>query len=80
MRTTIDIDNDVLQAAKEQSRRERKSLGAVISDLARRALTQVPPSLAAAEPAPIHGFRPFGSRGAIVTNEMIDRLRDDDAY
>jgi len=31
MRTTLDIDDDVLQAAKELARRERKTAGAMIS-------------------------------------------------
>jgi len=26
------------------------------------------------------GFRPFPKRGSIVTNELIDSLREDDAY
>ena len=82
MRTTLDIDLDVLQAAKELARRERKSVGTVISDLARRALNApLPiPGTGAAEPDAVYGFRPFGSRGTIVTNERIDKLRDDDAY
>ena len=40
MRTTLKIDDDVLGAAKEIGRRERKTAGAIISDLARRALMQ----------------------------------------
>ena len=80
MRTTLDIDNDVLHAARELSRRERRSLGAVVSELARRGLAAPARAVAAAEPAAVYGFRPFGSRGAIVTNELIDQLRDDDAY
>ncbi|MFT4103291.1 MAG: CopG family transcriptional regulator [Burkholderiaceae bacterium] len=39
MRTTLDIADDVLFAAKELARREKKSLGQVISELARRAFT-----------------------------------------
>jgi hypothetical protein len=39
MRTTLDIDDDVLRAAKELARREKKTAGAVISELTRRALT-----------------------------------------
>ncbi|MBL8324170.1 MAG: CopG family transcriptional regulator [Rubrivivax sp.] len=38
MRTTLDIDDDILLAAKEHAARERKSLGAVISALARESL------------------------------------------
>jgi hypothetical protein len=37
MRTTLDIDDDILAAAKERAQRERKSIGTVISELARRA-------------------------------------------
>jgi hypothetical protein len=42
MRTTLDIADDVLQAAKERARREGRSVGSVISDLARLALTSRP--------------------------------------
>jgi hypothetical protein len=80
MRTTLDIADDVLQAAKERARREKKTAGEIISELARSALT-APADLARAGPAKVrHGFRPFPSRGAIVTNDLIDRLREDDSY
>jgi len=83
MRTTLDIDDDVLQAAKERARRENKTAGKVISELARYALTT--PSAQkvaarAAEPRAHYGLRPFPRRGGVVTNEIIDRLRTDDAY
>lgn len=77
MRTTLDIDDDVLRAAKELARHEKKSAGAVISELARRALTA---PIAARAPKALHGFRPFPRRGGIVTNERIDKLREEDAY
>ena len=38
MRTTLDIADDVLQAAKERARREKKTAGEIISELARSAL------------------------------------------
>ena len=79
MRTTLDIDDDVLRAARDLARRERKTAGRVISELARRALA-APPAGRAKEGKSLHGFRPFPSRGGIVTNEVIDRLREDDAY
>jgi len=78
MRTTLDIDDDVLRAAKELARREKKTAGAVISELTRRALTAAPPAGRATRA--VHGFRPFPKRGGIVTNEQIDRLREEDAY
>ena len=77
MRTTLDIADDVLQAAKDRARRERKTAGEVISELARSALTQSPRS---EEPKSRYGLRPFPRRGGIVSNELIDTLREDDAY
>jgi hypothetical protein len=85
MRTTLDIEDDVLLAAKETARRNKLSVGAVISDLARRSLMQP------AEPATGRGtasrsrlarlgIHPLPKRGGIVTNEAIDRLRDDGVY
>jgi hypothetical protein len=67
------------QAAKERAQRDKKTTGEVLSELARSALT-APPKGQAREPKPVHGFRPFPKRGDIVTNELIDKLRDDDAY
>lgn len=81
MRTTLDIDDDVLQAAKERARRENKTAGEVISELARNALTAPPTSSPkASEPRSVYGIRPFPKRGGVVTNELIDKLREDDAY
>lgn len=80
MRTTLDIEDDVLLAVKELARRRQTTAGQVISELARRALTQTAPTAdhRAAEPAATYGFRPFPSRGAVVTNEKVDQLRDDE--
>jgi hypothetical protein len=80
MRTTLDIANDVLHAAKERARREKKTVGEVISELARSALTASPQALSAREPKAVYGFRPFPRRGGVVTNALIDTLREDDAY
>jgi len=80
VRTTLDIDEDVLRAAKERARRENKTAGTVISELARAALTAPPQTNVAREPKAVYGFRPFPKRGGIVTNELIDKLREEDAY
>jgi hypothetical protein len=40
MRTTLDIDDDVLQAAKELARRQGKTAGRIVSELARRGLIE----------------------------------------
>ena len=89
MRTTLDIADDVLFAAKEIAQREKKPLGTIISDLARRAfqnpagstpavesagLTVAPPQVS--ERLASYGIRPLPARGGIVSNELINRLRD----
>ena len=80
MRTTLDLDDDVLTSAKEIARREKKTTGQVLSELARRALTQqaaaAPGTRAARAPASAFGFRPFATRGAVVTNDRIQQLRE----
>lgn len=80
MRTTLDIADDVLQAAKERARREKKTAGEVISELARSALNAQPAARSPRAAKALHGFRPFPKRGGIVTNDLIDGLREDDAY
>lgn len=80
MRTTLDIDDDVLCAAKDLARREKKTAGKIISELVRRALGAIPAHPAASGPTALYGVRPFPKRGGIVTNETIDRLRQNDAY
>jgi hypothetical protein len=81
MRTTLDIDDDVLQAAKERAKREKRTAGEVVSALLRQALTAPVESTSAVRDAPsLYGFRPFPANGRIVTNEMINKLREDDHY
>jgi hypothetical protein len=80
MRTTLEIDDDVLQAAKEIARREKKTAGEVVSQLARSALTAPRGPQAVREARAVYRLRPFPARGPIVTNELLDSLREDDAY
>jgi predicted transcriptional regulator len=82
MRTTLEIDDDVLEAAKALARQTDRTAGAVLSQLARRALTtaSAAPSRAKKATKGVGGFVPFETRGGIVTSEQIDRLREHDAY
>ena len=80
MRTTLDIDDDVLQAAREQAKRGGQTIGAQLSALARRGLNAPTEMQGVKEAKSAYGFRPFPSRGGIVTNEMINELREDDVY
>lgn len=76
MRTTLDIDDDVLAAAKELARKQGNTAGEVISALARRALTSPAVASSVRLPRGAHGFKPFAADGKIVSNETIDDLRD----
>lgn len=80
MRTTLDIDDDVLQAAKELARAEKKTAGQVLSELARKGLTA--PAGFAESADERHGFLfkngwyVLPSRGGIVTNELIAEIEE----
>lgn len=79
MRTTIDLEPDVFMAVNELARQESVSMGKVVSRLLRQALTgQVAHADVAAlqSGASPTGFVPFASRGVLVSNELIDKLRD----
>lgn len=77
MRTTLDVDDDVYLAVKERARRERRSAGSVLSELARRSLVGSPDAdeLVSDE---FFGFRPLPQRGAAVTSELVERLLDEE--
>jgi len=76
MRTTLSIDDDVLAFAKHIAERERKSLGEVISALARQGLRRDP----AAAVTPMRNglpLLPLKPAAGPVTLEMVNQLRDD---
>lgn len=77
MRTTLDIDDDILAAAKEMAHDQRVSAGRLISRLLRQAMT----GQNSLTPTPqtqttTAGFLPFASQGVIISNAQIDALRD----
>lgn len=75
MRTTLAIDDDVLNAARAIAVQTRTSVGEVISDLARRSITQAKPDTS---PEFRNGIRLLPhSNGAVVTTEQINALRDE---
>lgn len=78
MRTTISVDDDVLRAVKERARRERRTVGAVLSDLARQALTGQHRVEIEVTSESFHGFEPFPHRGQAVSNDLIDQLREEE--
>lgn len=78
MRTTLDLADDVLLAVKERARRQKRSAGEVLSELAREALTRRYRLSEVREPESFYGFEPLPHRGEAVSNELIDRLREDE--
>jgi hypothetical protein len=76
MRTTISLDDDVLLAVQERARREKRTAGEVLSELARQALTGQHPETEN-RATEHHGFRPLPRRGSVVSNALIDQLRED---
>jgi len=76
MRTTLDIDDDVLLAAKEHAARERKSVGAVISALARDSLRRPVPAGQRATARRGGRFAVLPQRDEVITVEHVRGLQD----
>lgn len=76
MRTTLDIDNDVLAAVKDIARRSDETAGRVLSELARTALTGSKAAAGVAEEKAFYGFKPLAADGRLVTDDEIERLRE----
>ena len=74
MRTTLAIDDDVLTAAKGLAERQGKSLGEVISALARQALRPVAEDAVTRNGVPL---LPRRSDAKPVTLELVKQLRDE---
>jgi len=74
MRTTLDIDEDVLFAAKEMARERKTTAGKVVSELVRKALTEKVEFTRSESGWPVLPVRP-GSKP--VTLELVNRLRDE---
>ena len=78
MRTTLDLDEDVLLAAKEMAARSKQTAGKVISDMFRRALQPAPPAPdQKSRRKNTTGFETIPAGGRVVTSELVRRLRDD---
>jgi hypothetical protein len=74
MRTTLSLDDDVLAAAKGLAARERKTLGEVVSNLARKGLK---PGKRQARRRNGILLLPGREGAPPVTPELVNRLRDE---
>jgi len=75
MRTTLEIDDDILQAAKELAASRSTTAGRILSDLARKAL-QPRRAPRVRNGVPLMPRRPKGAPRP--TMALVNRLRDDD--
>jgi hypothetical protein len=74
VRTTLEIDNDVMVAARELAVEEHRSLGSVVSALARKGLT---PARVEADDGGLPVIRvPAGTPP--ITAEMVRRALEED--
>ena len=73
MRTTLAIDDDILLAAKSLARQQRKTVGEVVSELARKSLRQ------RSEGGVRSGvpLLPISNPEAIVTPDLVNALLDE---
>jgi len=74
VRTTLDIDDDVLQAAKELAVARRKTTGQVLSELAREAL-EPKQTFTLRNGVPVLPHRPGAPR---ITVEDVERWLDEE--
>lgn len=74
MRTTLDLDEDVLQAAKEMAEARGTTAGRVLSELARKALTPTR-SARLRNGVPVLPARPAGARRP--TMRQVNQLSDE---
>ncbi len=86
MRTTLDLDDDVLAAAKALAKAGQTTAGRIISDTMRLAIQRglAHPNSAASgvmapqEPQAVHGFKSLTLPGQqIVTPDMVRAIRDE---
>ena len=70
MRTTLDIDDDVLAAARERAAAQKTTAGKIISELVRQALTRPTEGTLSER----NGFRVLPSRGGVLTTSLVKGL------
>jgi len=77
VRTTLNIEPDILQAAKEIAAKEKTTAGAVLSRLAKRGLAA--PASATSPPLKIrNGIPVIPARGRVITLEHVRRILDEE--
>ncbi len=75
MRTTLDIDDDLLLTIKEIARQQGTTAGSVVSRLLRESLQPKSFKLEYRDGVPL---LPRRLNAPVVTSELVNRLRDED--
>ena len=82
MRTTLDIDDDVLMAVREIAAKEKKTAGKVLSEFSRRGMLASDPTASALEQGGPYtlknGIPILPSRGEVVTTRQIERIMEEE--
>ena len=73
MQTTIDLEGDVFRAVEEIAQQRGVSIGKVLSDLARQALTRQGVAMIR-NGVPLFPIQPNAD---VVTMELVNQLRDE---
>ena len=81
MRTSVTLDEDVYQLATLYARGRGVTLGAALSELARKGASAPP----AESPSPRlvrapNGLLIFAAQGRVITNEMVKEALEEDAH
>jgi hypothetical protein len=80
VRTTLNLDADVALVLRELATRQGSSLGKVASDLVRRGLSRSESDSArdggTSDSVVFLGFRPLPERGVVVTNDLVNAIRE----
>jgi hypothetical protein len=75
MRTTLDIDDNLLAIARVRAREKGISIGAAVSDIMRRGLEV--PRTRSKRGFPVFQMPPDAP---VITDEIVARYRDDDPF
>jgi hypothetical protein len=74
MRTTLDIEDEILQAVKERAEKDGVTTGKLASQMLRKALTMDKPR----ERTVVNGVPVFPSRGEVITLEHVRKIMEEE--
>ncbi|UVO54435.1 hypothetical protein [Sphingomonas sp. SUN039] len=74
MRTTVSIDDDVLEVAKSVAEADRRTIGQVLSDFARKGMAPEPQTAQFRNGIKLMPVRPGAGRATLA---LVNRLRDE---